>query len=146
MDSTALLDPRKVVLGFLVTPAIAPIAAMATAFVVTKEHRGECLYGWIVALTIFIGFAASYVSALVIAVPWFLIMYRIGRLGFWTTMIGAMVPWAGLFVVLFIVGWCRGGERDSMVILGVLAVLYVPGMLLAGAAFYGMAIRSRLSS
>ena len=76
MDSSAPLDPRKVVLGFLVTPAIAPIAAIAITFVVTKEHRGECLYGWIVALTISIGFAASYITALVFAVPWFLIMRR----------------------------------------------------------------------
>jgi len=146
MDSSAPLDPRKVVLGFLVTPAIAPIAAIAITFVVTKEHRGECLYGWIVALTISIGFAASYITALVFAVPWFLIMRRIGRLGLWTTMIGVMVQWAGLFVVLLLAGWCRGGERDLMVILAALAALYLPGMLLAGAAFYGMSIRSRLSS
>lgn len=146
MDSIAPLDPRRVVLGFLVAPAITPITAIVITFLVTKEHQGECVYGRIVGLTIIFGVLASYVSAVVFGAPWILRMHRTGRLNFWTTMVGALVQWAGLFTVVLVVVLCLTGQLRAAYAAGVFAVLYLPGMLLGGAAFYGMAVRSRLTS
>ena len=144
MNLTLRLNVVRLLLGFLLTPAITPITAIVIAFVVTKQHQGECLYGWVVGLTIVFGFAASYICVVVFGVPYVLIMHRIGRLSFRTIMVGALAQWAGLFGVLFTVGLCGTGFGDVGFILGVLAILYLPGMLLGGAAFYHIAVRQRV--
>jgi hypothetical protein len=141
MNLSSRVNVVRPILGFLLTPAVAPVATILIAFVVTKEYRGDCLYGWVVGLTILFGVAGSYISAAVFGVPYVLIMQRIGRLSFWTIMIGALGQWAGLFVSLFMAGFLRTGQLDFAGILAVFGVLYLPGMLLGGVVFYRIAVR-----
>jgi hypothetical protein len=141
MSLSSRVNVVRPILGFLLTPAVAPITAIMIAFVVTKAHRGDCLYGWVVGLTILFGVAASYISAAVFGVPYILIMHRIGRLSFWTIMVGALGQWVVLFTVFFAAGFCRTGYLEFAGVLAELAILYLPGMLLGGAAFYRIAVR-----
>jgi hypothetical protein len=138
MNSCTQLDGKRLGLGFLLAPAVAPIAAILVAYAVTKEHTGECLFGWITLVMIFFGFPLSYSSAIVLGLPYVCIMQKKGRLNFGTVMAGALGSWAALCAFMYVVP-----QKDLRALRDEIAALSLVGMLLSGALFYCIALLGR---
>ncbi len=143
MNSRAQLNGWRLAVGFLAAPAIVPITSIVIAFLIAEEHKGDCPFNWLLWGMLFIGFPASYGWATIIGMPYVYIMHKEGHLDFRTIMAGTVGLWVGFFGLLGIAGLCATGQFRDPSLLGVLAILCLPGVLLAGAAFYGIAIRRR---
>lgn len=135
MNSSARLDPLRLVLGFLLTPAITPILAVVAAYVVTEEHNGECPFGYMVLFAIFYGLPLSYICAVVLGIPYVLVLQEIGHLNFWTIMAGAYGVWVGATALLL------RPQPGLFTLQAAVVIASLVGMLLAGALFYLVAVR-----
>jgi hypothetical protein len=135
MNSCARLDGRRLALGFLLAPAVAPISAVLVAYAATKEHSGDCLFGGITLVMIFFGLPLSYISALVLGIPYVCVMQKKGRLSFWTIMAGGLTLWVGLCAFLWAVP-----SKDLSGLRYSIAPLALVGILLEAAFLYCVAL------
>jgi hypothetical protein len=139
MNSAVRLDAKRLVLGFLLSPAVAPLSAIIIPFAVTM---GKGVFSLMLALTLVIGLPASYICSIIFGIPYVLIMHRRGHLNLRTIVAGALGLWAGAFALLVVACFCEPGESGMLYFLGLLlTILSLPGMLLAGVLFHRIAVR-----
>jgi hypothetical protein len=132
MNSAVRLDAKRLVLGFLLSPAVAPLSAIIIPFAVTM---GKGVFSLMLALTLVIGLPASYICSIIFGIPYVLIMHRRGHLNLRTIV-------AGAFALLVVACFCEPGESGMLYFLGLLlTILSLPGMLLAGVLFHRIAVR-----
>jgi hypothetical protein len=130
------IDRTRLVLGFLLAPAILPICSLVVIFAIASTREIDCPagLGMLVLGILSGGTLASYGIAAVVGLPYVLWMENRGELGFWSIMapiVGLIVPF---FVLLFVVA------AMACPPLGVLAVVPLPGIILSALCFYLVAV------
>lgn len=134
MNTTRHLEPLRVALGFFLTPAIPSIVMIAAAYLATEEHQGECPFGWVVGITILFLLPRSYLGAIVLGLPYVLVLQKSGHLNFWTIMAAVCAAW----VLAIGLRWRPTPDRDVLELAVVIGSLV--GVLLAGALFFLIAV------
>ena len=142
MVSREWLKYGRLLCGFLVAPAIAPVSLILLLILVVGGCRAECpvLGPMFLQGIIHSGIPTSYACAILIAVPYVLWMRSRRELDFWAV----MAPIFGLILPLFGLLFVIGVMADLVV--GVIVLAPLPGIVLAGLCFYFIAVWTPRSS